>query len=75
VRFALTSAPVPIAGNVSLITDYGAWPAIITVVPVLPLVAFETWPSRRNIEKFAGNLEVDGRPSYLRERLLVQRTS
>jgi len=69
-RWALTSAPTIIALAVCFVRDEGAWPYVITAVLALPIMAFETWPSRRNIDKFARALEAHGQPSGLRERLL-----
>jgi len=53
--------------------DPGLWPYIIAGVPAIAVMAFEIWPSRRNIDKFARALEANGQPSELRERLLGPR--
>jgi len=69
-RFALTESPIIFALAVCFVRDDGAWPYVITTVPAMVVMAFEIWPSRRNIEKFARAVEASGRQSYVRERLL-----
>jgi len=73
-RTAITEAPIIMAIAVCFVRDDpGLWPYIIAGVPAIAVMAFEIWPSRRNIDKFARALEANGQPSELRERLLGPR--
>jgi hypothetical protein len=72
-RFAITEAPIIIALAMTFTLDGGMWPYVITTVPALAVMAFEIWPTRRNIEKYARAVEADGRSSQLRELLLPGR--
>ena len=69
-RFAITEAPIIIAIAVCFTRDDGMWPYVMTGVPAVVITAYEIWPSRRNIEKYARAVEATGQPSYLRQRLL-----
>lgn len=69
VRFAVTEAPMMVGIAVSFILDYGLWPFLITLVLGLPVMAYETFPTRRNVNRVAERLEADGVRTNLRATL------
>ncbi|HWV26777.1 MAG TPA: hypothetical protein VNZ66_06090 [Aeromicrobium sp.] len=68
-RFALTEVPMLVGLAVSFVLDQGLWPLLTAVAVGLPVMWFETWPSRRNVTKYAARLEAGGVRSGLPETL------
>ncbi len=60
VRVALTELPVLAGVALSFALEAGAWPALVTIVLGVPAMAFEVWPSRRNVGRVAARLEAGG---------------
>ncbi len=59
-KLAYCEASVIFAVMVGFIGPYGGWPMLIGGVPGLLLLAFETWPSLRNVTITEAMLEADG---------------
>lgn len=67
VRFAVCELPILVALVACFVLDHGLWPFAIVILPGVALLAYETWPSGRNLDKYATALERDGGSSLLRE--------
>lgn len=57
---AVFMVTIPIAFVVS-----SYWPVLVGAALALPLIGWEAWPSKRNLQRFAAALESGGHPSYL----------
>ena len=66
-KLAYCEAGVIFAVGVGFVATYGGWPILIGGVPGLALLAFETWPSLRNISMTAAMLDAEGADSGLVE--------
>lgn len=67
VRFSITDAPLIIGLATMFVLDEGLWPYLVTLAIGLPVMWFETYPTRRNVDKVATRLEAAGARSGLRE--------
>ena len=67
VRFSITEAPLIIGLATMFVLDEGLWPFLVTVTVGLPALWFETYPTRRNVDRLASRLEASGARSGLRE--------
>lgn len=67
VRFAICEFPILVALVACFLLDHGLWPFAIVILPGVALLAYEIWPSARNLDKYATALELDGGVSLLRE--------
>lgn len=65
--FLVLELPLVVAALLSLAGPHQAWAVLITAVPGLAALVFGTWPTRRNVDRFATALEADGVTSGLRE--------
>lgn len=66
-RLWICEAPIILAVLVSFFGDHAAWPILIGGLPALAVLAFEVWPSMRNVSMTAAVLETDGAESGLVE--------
>lgn len=66
-KLAYCEAGVIFAVVVGFVAPYGGWPMLIGGVPGLALLAFETWPSLRNISMTEAMLDSEGAKSGLVE--------
>lgn len=69
-RLALTEGALLVIALATFAFEYGRWPVVLAGLPGLAIMAFEVWPSIRNVEKIAAALESEGQPSHLLERLV-----
>lgn len=66
-KLAICEAPVLLSILLAFIGSWGGWTILLVGVPGLALLAFETWPSLRNLSVSAAMLEADGAESGLVE--------
>lgn len=66
-KLAYCEAGIIFAVVVGFVGSYGGWPMLIGGVPGLALLAFETWPSLRNISMTEAMLNAEGAESGLVE--------
>lgn len=65
--FLLIEIPLVLSALYAFATDHGGWPVILVALPTVVALAFETWPSVRNVARVATALEADGASSGLLE--------
>ncbi|RLV56998.1 hypothetical protein D9V41_04360 [Aeromicrobium phragmitis] len=65
--FLLIEIPLLLSALYAFVTDHGGWPVILVALPTVVALAFETWPSVRNVARIATALEADGASSGLQE--------
>lgn len=63
----ICEAAVILAVVASFVGTWGGWPIVVAGVPGLLLLAFETWPSVRNVSMTAAMLETEGASTGLVE--------
>lgn len=66
-RFVLTEWPIIATIAVCFVLDHGPWPLVLAVAVGVPVLAYEIWPSGRNVRRVADRLEAGGVRSGLRE--------
>lgn len=64
-KLILCEAPLLLAVLVAFVTDSGGWPIAIAGLPGLIVMAFEVWPSLRNVSMTATMLDANGAESDL----------
>jgi predicted branched-subunit amino acid permease len=57
---AFCQAPILLAVLATFVFPYGGWPILVGAAPGLLVLAFETWPSLRNISMTEAMLNADG---------------
>lgn len=65
--FLVLEVPLVLSAVLGLAGLIGGAVMLVTVVAALAALAFGTWPTRRNVDRFATALERDGASSGLRE--------
>lgn len=66
-KLAFCEAPILLGVVFSFVVDHAAWPLLIAGVPGLLVLAFETWPTARNLSLVEQGLEADGVETRLLE--------
>lgn len=72
-KFAYCEGAVLICIILAFAFDYAAWPIVIGALPGLAVLAFETWPSPRNLSLIETMIDADGGSSRLMERFDLAR--
>ncbi|MGJ9422718.1 hypothetical protein [Aeromicrobium sp. CF3.5] len=67
-KFAYCEGAVLVCVILAFAVDHAAWPIVIGALPGLAVLAFETWPSPRNLSLIEAMLDADGGSSRLMER-------
>jgi hypothetical protein len=65
--FLVLEIPLVVSAVLGLSGLIGGVVMVVAVVPALAALGFGTWPTRRNVDRFAAALESDGADSGLRE--------
>ncbi|GAA3547774.1 hypothetical protein AFL01nite_22810 [Aeromicrobium flavum] len=65
--FLVLEVPLVVSAVLGLSGLIGGLVLLVAVVPALAALTFGTWPTRRNVDRFATALERDGADSGLRE--------
>ncbi|MTB86831.1 hypothetical protein H9L21_09320 [Aeromicrobium senzhongii] len=65
--FVVLEIPLVVCAVLGVTGLIGGLVMAVAVVPALAALAFGTWPTRRNIDRFAGALERQGADSGLRQ--------
>ncbi|MFT4187130.1 MAG: hypothetical protein QM621_00955 [Aeromicrobium sp.] len=66
-KLTICEAPMLLAVIVAFFVGAGGWPILVAGVPGLAVLAFEVWPSLRNVSMTATMLDADGAQSDLIE--------
>ncbi|MFT4298688.1 MAG: hypothetical protein QM597_03495 [Aeromicrobium sp.] len=66
-KLTFCEVPMLLAVLVSFVADAGGWPILIAGVPGMAVLAFEVWPSLRNVSMTATMLDANGAKSELIE--------
>ena len=72
-KFAYCEGAVLVCVIIAFAVDHAAWPLVIGALPGLAVLAFETWPSPRNLSLIETMLDTDGGSSRLMERFDLAR--
>lgn len=64
-KLIFCEAAILLAIIVAFVGPYGGWPIVIAGFPGIVLLAFETWPSLRNVSRTAAMLDSGGASSQL----------
>lgn len=72
-KFAYCEGAVLACIIVAFAFDYAAWPIVIGALPGLAVLAFETWPSPRNLSLIETMIDANGGSSRLMERFDMAR--
>lgn len=65
--FLVIQIPLLLSALYAFVSDHGGWPVLLVALPTVVALAFETWPSVRNVARVATALEAGGGSSGLPE--------